>query len=111
MVKCSSYHKAYVRDGVEVGQCWGTKKRYPCFCEGNREECDYYPEVREKAMADKVICPNCGRLHPKRYNLLSGTRGCGKSLHRAVDELDFCDMDCFLEWSNKYGIGGTIQNG
>lgn len=59
---------------------------------------------------DDVICPNCGALHLKRYNIMSSARGCGKSLQRAADELNFCDVSCLLEWSKKHGIGETIQN-
>ena len=59
---------------------------------------------------DDVICPNCGALHLKRYNIMSGARGYGKSLQRAADGLNFCNVNCLLEWSKKNGIGETIQN-
>ena len=53
---------------------------------------------------DDVICPNCGTLHLKRYNIMSGARGCGKSLQRTADELNFCDVNCLLEFAEKHGI-------
>ena len=52
MEKCSSYHNAYYHGDIEIGQCWGTKKRYMCYCEGDRRKCDYYEDVREKAMEE-----------------------------------------------------------
>lgn len=61
----------------------------------------------ESGILDDVICPNCGALHLKRYNLMSETRGCGKSLQRTVDELNFCNVQCLLEWAKKNGIGET----
>lgn len=64
----------------------------------------------ESGILDDVICPNCGALHLKRYNLMSGARGWSKSLQRTADELDFCDVTCLLEWAKKNGIGETVQN-
>jgi hypothetical protein len=51
-----------------------------------------------------VICPNCGKEHSKRYNLMSGARGWGKSLHRLADELNFCDVSCVIEFAMKNGL-------
>ena len=36
-------------NGRLIGICNGTKEREECSCKGNREKCDFYPEVREKA--------------------------------------------------------------
>ena len=73
---------------------------------GLRAKCGFY----EDAMVEEVECPNCGTLHPKRYNLMSGARGCGKSLQRVADELDFCDVKCLIEWAKDCRIGETVQN-
>ena len=62
--------------------------------------------IKEK-MDDKteiVICPNCGKEHSKRYNLMSGARGCGKSLQLLADELNFCDVSCVIEFAMKNGL-------
>lgn len=41
------------RSGVKiVAVCNGTKERDACSCKGNREKCDFYPEVRKKARAE-----------------------------------------------------------
>lgn len=37
---------------IEVGVCWGTKETDECNCGGDETKCNFYPEVREKAMAD-----------------------------------------------------------
>lgn len=58
-------------------------------------------------MSDKeemVICPNCDKEHPKIYNLMSGDRGCGKSLQRLSDELNFCDVSCVIDFAMKNGL-------
>lgn len=42
-----------VCDGVyskPVGVCYGNKEKEECQCMGDRGKCDFYPEVREKAM-------------------------------------------------------------
>ena len=46
------YHDAF---GYEtVGICYGTKECERCSCKGNRLECDFYPEVREKAKKETI---------------------------------------------------------
>ena len=63
MEKCNSYHLqptikyTYhplmgrpIAHDVEVGVCWGTKECERCNCGGDRRQCDFYPEVREKAI-------------------------------------------------------------
>ena len=34
---------------VHEGVCWGTKECENCSCGGNQIQCDFYPEVRNKA--------------------------------------------------------------
>lgn len=45
MEKCSCYSYDVYRGGI----CMGTKEREACACLGNEANCDFYPEVREKA--------------------------------------------------------------
>lgn len=33
-----------------VGICYGTKEREECFCDGDETKCNFYPEVRERAL-------------------------------------------------------------
>lgn len=54
--------------------------------------------------AEVIICPNCGKENAKRYNLMSGARGWGKSLQRLADELNFCDVSCVIEFAMKNGL-------
>lgn len=64
-MKCSCYHERIMNvwnpakyvdgQGYEnLGFCYGTKECERCFCKGNRLECDFYPEVREKAKEETV---------------------------------------------------------
>lgn len=41
---CSSYH---------YGRCYGTKEIDECTCKGERRNCDFYEEVRNKAVANE----------------------------------------------------------
>ena len=56
--KCDCHHKkTYTRcDGLKDFiryECWGTKERDECSCGGDRIKCDFYPEVREKALRER----------------------------------------------------------
>lgn len=66
MNKCDCYHTQTKRrytynpitgdpigHDVEVGVCWGTKECEECSCGGNEIKCDFYPEVREKALKEQ----------------------------------------------------------
>jgi Lar family restriction alleviation protein len=44
-IPCDCYH---LENGRLV--CWGTKEKEGCRCGGDRRKCDFYPEVRRKAM-------------------------------------------------------------
>ena len=37
-----------------VTRCWGTRERDECSCGGCRTKCDFYPEVREKALKEQA---------------------------------------------------------
>lgn len=63
--KCDCYHTQIeqrythhitaipVQYEMEVGVCWGTKERDRCSCNGDRIKCDFYSEVREKAINEQ----------------------------------------------------------
>lgn len=36
-----------------VGICNGTRERDECSCDGDRTKCDFYPDVREKAIQEE----------------------------------------------------------
>lgn len=69
MIKCICYHedtKAEPRYSIYTGEyvcsvnvkycyCSGTKERGECSCGGNRAKCDFYPEIRKKAIEETEI--------------------------------------------------------
>ena len=48
-----TYTGARIPHKVTVGVCLGTKEQDECSCEGNRCNCDFYADVREKAKQKK----------------------------------------------------------
>lgn len=59
MQVCSSYREECYMDpmnlnprSIKVGFCNGTRERERCSCKGNRLDCDFYPEVKEKAQKE-----------------------------------------------------------
>lgn len=57
MNKCECYEEREVIDYYSLNSdrrlisiCNGTKERDECYCKGNRAKCDFYSEVREKAL-------------------------------------------------------------
>lgn len=48
-----TYTGARIPHKVTVGVCLGTKEQDECSCEGNRCNCDFYTDVREKAKQQK----------------------------------------------------------
>lgn len=63
MNQCECYHlRTYKsvngeRDFLKH-ECWGTKERDECSCEGSRLRCDFYPEVRKKASEEVSSAQN-----------------------------------------------------
>lgn len=76
MDKCSSYHTQFKIEyklkshtsiselfnptfheeiKKEVGVCFGTKECEECSCGGDRTKCDFYPEVRLKAVKEMIV--------------------------------------------------------
>ena len=62
---CKCYHEELMNvwnprkyyDGFAyevVGICYGTKECERCYCKGNELECDFYPEVIDKAKKKTV---------------------------------------------------------
>lgn len=43
---CDCYHVIEKKFGNFSGECWGTKEREFCTCEGMTESCNFYPERR-----------------------------------------------------------------
>ena len=62
---CKCYHEEIMKvwnpikyhDGFgyeTVGICYGTKECERCYCKGHELECDFYPEVIDKAKKETV---------------------------------------------------------
>lgn len=71
MKKCDCHHsKTYISvddlKGSIKHECWGTRERDICSCGGDRTKCDFYPEVREKALSE--IEPEFGEWISVEYN-------------------------------------------
>jgi len=42
---CDCYHIVNTNEGFK-GECWGTREREICRCQGDPKYCDFYPEKR-----------------------------------------------------------------
>lgn len=65
--KCDCYHwrEKYTYDTLDpmidgdkkfvgiVGECWGTKEKDLCNCKGDKTKCDFYSDIRKKAMKEQ----------------------------------------------------------
>lgn len=49
----NQYTGSPIPHDVEVGICWGTKECDECECGGDETKCDFYSEVREKAIREQ----------------------------------------------------------
>lgn len=49
-----TYTGSRIPHKVTVGVCLGTKEQDKCSCEGNRCNCDFYADVREKQNSKSV---------------------------------------------------------
>ena len=36
----------------QKGVCWGTREQDECYCDGDKTKCDFYPEVRKRALEE-----------------------------------------------------------
>lgn len=69
MDKCSNYHTQFKRqylydrysgsctgwENITIDVCHGTKECEECSCGGDRTKCDFYPEVRVKAVKEMIV--------------------------------------------------------
>ena len=51
---CKHYDQSIGYDGEIHGLCMGTKERDRCFCAGNELYCDFYNDIRARAV-DKLM--------------------------------------------------------
>ncbi len=91
-----------------VHKCNGTRERDECSCGGDRTKCDFYPEVREKAV------PKFGewisvedRLPEERQHCLIFT-----TIYFTPDHIGDCDHYDGIEISRYYyDLGFVSENG
>ena len=64
MNKCTCYctggrilydHMGFKTYTESYGYCNGTKEREECSCGGDRTKCEFYPEVRERALKEQKL--------------------------------------------------------
>ena len=51
--KCDCYHEQVSWNNAIYGVCWGTKECDICNCKGDRTKCDFYDDIRKKAMKER----------------------------------------------------------
>lgn len=101
MQKCDCYHQHTYRDvsgAVDVirYECYGTKERDMCSCGGDRTKCDFYPDVREKALAEsEKVCQFCSQFDFDKARITVDKYG-------AKVELAICNTEFPKEEQFKY---------
>ena len=49
MSKCECYHERIINNHPTfVSECWGTKECETCYCNGDTDNCTFYPEKRKE---------------------------------------------------------------
>lgn len=67
MDKCSGWH---IRDAQRnIQECWGTKDKEQCHCNGDMSKCTFYPEKRREL--ECKYCKGDGFLYYNEDNLLA----------------------------------------
>lgn len=119
MNKCECYKWGerfecrYSEDGRPYGTmvgynyCSGTKECDACSCSGDRTKCDFYPEVREKALNEiKGIKTNADKIRSMTDEELALFINCGDiwfEICSKCETFDDCQDNAFctsktLEW-------------
>ena len=121
MKKCDSYHTQTKRKyeyhpitgeptgyDVKVGVCWGTKETDQCSCGGDRTKCDFYPEVREKAL--KECQPNFGEWISVEDRL---PENCQEVLVYRGQHSDLMNVYTYMgndSWEDDYGYWSRTED-
>lgn len=116
--KCDCYHESkkiifWPPDEapmtVNIGSCWGTRERDECSCGGDRTRCDFYPEVREKALQE--IEPEFGewvsvegKLPTKNEDVLVYRGG---HIGNLMNVYTYLDND---EWEDEHGYWSRTKD-
>lgn len=74
--KCKSWEPYTNGRGESCGLCNSAKNTPQCFCNGKRECCDFYPNIREKGLNEKLYKMNGGMISRRDLNssLLNAAR-------------------------------------
>lgn len=113
MKKCDCYHieskRRYtynpitgdpIGHDIDVSVCWGTKETDECSCGGDRTKCDFYPEVREKALKEQ---------EPKFGEWISVEDRLPEECEDVLTYSDNVQLKKYEDYSPQYV--GFIQNG
>ena len=89
-----------------VHKCNGTREREECSCGGDRTKCDFYPEVREKAL------PKFGEWISVKDRLPKDMQQCliYATIYFTPDHIDDCDHYNSIEVARFYKEFGFIGN-
>lgn len=95
-MKCECYQPDF------GGTCNGTKERDHCMCNGEMESCDFYPEVREKAIESDQTEQAVPRMDAVTF-LKQMNRMCDGDCEDCPIEREIGDdiIDC-IRWTEKY---------
>lgn len=58
---CDCYHVIEEKSGKFSGECWGTRERERCYCNGDTCHCTYYPEKRNATIDVESEDENMGK--------------------------------------------------
>ena len=104
MNKCDCHHtQRYYANGYLRSikyECWGTRERDECSCGGDRTKCDFYPEVREKALKE---------IEPKFGEWISVDDRLPEECEDVLTYSDNVQLKKYEDYSPQYV--GFIQNG
>ena len=98
---CECYHEH--KDWIGKGECFGTKEREMCSCDGDMRRCDFYPEVREKGWHE--LSNEC-KVRTATIYELAALLACEcppgrKECKPYVDKEDTDCYRCWLDWLKK----------
>lgn len=93
---------------VKYGYCTGTKELDECSCGGDCAKCDFYSEVREKAVKEEnfIDIDSCEDNSPVLYYFNKSENGIGK-----IDYNPYKNIIIYAETIELYqkGLGITID--
>nr|DAG87236.1 MAG TPA: hypothetical protein [Herelleviridae sp.] len=97
---CDCYHSLPNNEG----ECWGTKERDRCYCNGDGRYCPYYPEKRNSAIDAKRKNENMSKDMSKEKSALNTAEMWLKAQKNGKTYVSDCAM-----YSKAAGYVGRIS--